>query len=192
MMLNKPNKGTDMIWRMLPKGSVGIEIGVWKGDSSEKFLRRAGFLHLVDAWSVDVFRGSDEHGGFKEYLSRYEEMVGSRNPADFQRYYDNIYAQVKERFADRPVQIHRCTSAEFFAYFKGRVDWAYIDGSHSYDGCLADLKAACKVTDCIYGDDYRGKPGVTRAVDNFVRTTRANFKRIGDQYRISGMKHEFA
>ena len=50
MMLGK-NVGSEETWKRIPFNSVGVEIGVWKGDSSEKFLRKASHLHLVDQWS---------------------------------------------------------------------------------------------------------------------------------------------
>jgi len=44
------NPGANLIVPHLPVGSVGVEIGVWKGDSSALFLKRAGHLYLVDPW----------------------------------------------------------------------------------------------------------------------------------------------
>ena len=40
MMFGK-NPGTDATWKRIPEYSVGAELGVWKGDSSLKFLKRA-------------------------------------------------------------------------------------------------------------------------------------------------------
>ena len=34
-----------------PENSVGAELGVWQGESPEKFLKRAKHVHLVDSWS---------------------------------------------------------------------------------------------------------------------------------------------
>jgi hypothetical protein len=33
----------------IPKDSIGAELGVWKGDSSKLFLKRAKLLYLVDS-----------------------------------------------------------------------------------------------------------------------------------------------
>ena len=54
MMFGK-NPGTDETWKRIPENSVGAELGVWQGESSEKFLKRAKHVHLVDSWSPIVY-----------------------------------------------------------------------------------------------------------------------------------------
>ena len=44
------NPGAVIVARMIPQGSVGVEIGVWNGESSAQFLKRTSHLHLVDPW----------------------------------------------------------------------------------------------------------------------------------------------
>lgn len=173
MMFGK-NPGTDETWKLIPKDSIGVELGVWKGDSSEKFLRRAKHLHLVDPWACAPYEQSDEFGDYDGYLKRYSTIVGSSTPRDFQKYYDNIYNQVVERFDQKPVTIHRCTTDEFFDSFAEKVDWVYVDALHSFDGCLNDLQRSLNVVKqggYIFGDDYNTKPGVTKAVDAFIQMT---------------------
>jgi len=182
MMVGK-NRGVEVVLPYIPNGSTGVEIGVWRGDSSERFLLKAGHLHLVDAWSVEPYRDSTEHGGFDGYLDRYKRF-GSGAEA-LQREYDGIYAAVCRRFQNFPVTIHRCTSAEFFASMVGSVDWFYIDGDHSYEGCLADLEAAHRHASLIFGDDYGNKPGVTKAVNEFCLDHLVRFTDLGrNQYMI--------
>ncbi|MEM7189627.1 MAG: hypothetical protein AAF439_08445, partial [Pseudomonadota bacterium] len=45
----------------LPKGAVGAEVGVWKGDFSAEILATAApaCLHLIDPWCVS---DAEEHG----------------------------------------------------------------------------------------------------------------------------------
>jgi len=180
------NSGVKKVLTRIPKNSVGVEIGVWQGDSSELFLRHARYMHLVDAWSIEVFRQSDEFGGFQKYLDRYSEIVGGSHESDFELYYESLYQSVRKRFADRPVTIHRCASEQFFNSFNSTVDWVYIDGSHSFDGCLVDLFGAKKIaTYAIFGDDYGGKCDVTNAVREFVKRTKLVLLDLGDhQYEI--------
>lgn len=169
------NPGTDRTWKRIKKNSVGVEFGVWKGESSEKFLRQAGHLHLVDPWSPVAYEDSDEFGDYQGYLDRYSKLVGSSDPKDFQKYYDEIANSVKEKFKNKPVTIHRMTSNKFFETFTGTVDWVYVDALHSFDGCLNDLRNSLKILEpggFIYGDDYNGsKPGVTAAFDAFAAET---------------------
>lgn len=187
-MMFGTNQGSNETWKLIPEGSVGVELGVWKGDSSEKFLRRAQHLHLVDPWSITPYEASDEFGDYDGYLNRYSKLVGSRNPQDFQTYYDNIAKSIQERFKDRPVTIHRCTTDEFFGTFKEKVDWVYVDALHSYDGCLSDLRKSREIINVggfIIGDDYGNKEGVVQAVNQFIKETGLildNF--FGTQYRI--------
>ena len=119
-MMYGQNLGSEKTCNRIPAGSVGIEIGVWKGDSSERFLNRAGHLHLVDSWSPIAYEHSTEHGSYENYLKRYEVLVGSRNPNDYQKFYDGIANSVQERFKDSPVTIYRMNSQEFFKIFAER------------------------------------------------------------------------
>lgn len=173
MMLGT-NTGSNETWKRIPEGSTGVELGVWKGESSSKFLQRAGHLHLVDPWSAVAYEDSDEFGNYQGYLNRYSKIVGSNKPQDFQKYYDGIAHDVKTKFKDKPVTIHRMTTDEFFGNFEGQVDWVYVDALHSFDGCLSDLRKSLKLVregGSIFGDDYGNKPGVVKAVDAFIAET---------------------
>lgn len=184
MMFGK-NKGVTAILQHIPKDSVGVEIGVWRGDSSEKFLSRAKHLHLVDPWSVRAYVDSDDFGGFDMYLNRYSELTGAATIESFKTYYDGVYESVKSRFSGKPVTIHRCTSSEFFGTFNGHVDWVYIDGDHSEGGCHFDLMGAARISSgYIFGDDYGSKDGVTAAVDRFINETGLPINVYGTQYKI--------
>jgi len=187
-MMYGRNIDSEETWKRIPKDSVGIEIGVWKGGSSEKFLKRASHLHLVDSWSPVAYENSNEHGNYENYLNRYAELVGSRDPADFQKFYDAIYQSVVDKFSKKSITIHRMSSAEFFKQFNQQVDWVYVDADHSYEGCLHDLEGSLNVVrpgGIIFGDDYTNKPGVRRAVDEFISRTGLPFNNFHEtQYEI--------
>lgn len=165
------NRGSDKTWKQIPRGSCGAELGVWKGDTSAKFLKRAGHIHLVDSWAAAPYKNSTEHDGYQAYLDRYAKLTGGANEKDFADYYEKIYQGVVERFAKKPVTIHRKTTAEFFADFTEKLDWVYVDADHSFEGCLFDLKNAMRIIKpggLLLGDDfYPSKPGVMRAVVEF-------------------------
>ena len=185
MMFGK-NLGSAKVADLIPVGSVGVEIGVWRGDSTALFLERAQHIHCVDPWSVTAYEDSDEFGDYQKYLDRYSKLVGSSDPREFQKYYDQVYRSVCDRFPSELVTIHRCRSGEFFTRFGFKVDWVYVDGAHSFAGCLADLEGAKRIVKpggFIFGDDYGNKPGVTDAVYAFASDS---FASLGcNQYMIA-------
>lgn len=192
MMGSQVNKDSKNIMGLIEKDTVGAEIGVWYANSSKQFLKRGvKELHLVDAWSVEPYKESDEHGTYENYLERYSKMCGGSTENDFQRYYDNVYKEVESGIGrDSRVTIHRMSSDEWFDSQPSRkFDWIYVDGDHSYEGCLRDLRNALKVVKwggLILGDDYKwpksryGKDGVTRAVDEFCSSEGLFKERHGD------------
>ena len=170
-MMRGRNTNSSSVIPHIPKDSVGVEIGVWKGDTSRLFLDsgRVRHLHLVDPWSVDAYDSWDGH------LERYADIVGGDTIADVQRYYDKVYHDVVQRFAVAPVSIHRMTSARFFELFPYSCHWVYIDGNHDEERVRLDLIGALTAVHpggIIFGDDYGNPstPGVKVAVDGRKRT----------------------
>ena len=96
------------------------------------------------------------------------------------------------------VKICRMTSDKFFnTYFptkNTKLDWIYVDGDHSYEGCLRDLENSLLVVKeggHILGDDFGWpnakwfKPGVTKAVKEFINNHNLTMLRHGEtQYEI--------
>lgn len=117
----------------LPHWGTVAELGVDRGDFSERILARArpGTLHLVDLWNTD-------------------------------RYHDGLFAQTRARFADPidrgQVQIHRKSSLDAAGDFAdAHFDWIYIDTDHSYETTARELRLyAPKVRPdgLIAGHDY--------------------------------------
>lgn len=166
------NVQSQYIMNHIPKDSEGAELGVWKGNTSQRFLD-CGIkkLHLVDSWSTIPYVESDDFGGYDKYLARYEKIVGSRDPKRFDQFYNDVYKSVVLRFMHAPVEIHRMTTTQWFDTFEGKLDWIYVDADHSEEGCYADLircKEVVKPGGMIMGDDCDdSKPGVLAAVLRF-------------------------
>jgi hypothetical protein len=168
---------------LLPEGSVGAEIGVWRGDFSARLLSfvRPARLHLVDPWK---FETSSSYDG-----ARYGGAV-AKNQAEM----DSIYETVLRRFAQEAetgvVVVHRGRSAQIGMQFDDAYfDWVYIDGNHLYEYVKRDLEVfATKVKPggLLTGDDYgvRGwwEDGVTRAVDDFVAGSTCKPVRLRRQF----------
>lgn len=169
----------------LPKGGVGAEVGVWRGDFSEAVLERAKprLLHLIDPWHFH------EDPGFAR--GRF-----SGKSATNQKKVDQVYDSVRARFASElgrgVVVIHRATSDEALGDLAdGSLDWIYIDGNHRYEYVkdeLARSLALVRPGGVIAGDDYANPgwwdDGVTRAVDEFVADGKADVVEIRDHQFI--------
>ena len=132
---------------MFPTGAVGAEMGCHKGNFS---------AHILDVTAPR-----------KLHLIDYEAA---------------FVAEVRERYAKEidagVVEVHHGdTVATVDALPAGSLDWAYIDGDHSYRGAVRDLAAAhraVKPDGWIGLNDYvffnpedMGKYGVVEAVHEF-------------------------
>ena len=166
----------------VPKGGFCAEIGVWRGDFSERILEvvRPVRLHLIDPWlavSGDDYEGA-RYGG--ELAEGQSEM-------------DSIYASVLARFERERrtgvVEVHRLPSADAAERFRDdELDFVYIDGNHRYEFVKADLETyARKVRPggLLAGDDYGvtgwWDDGVTRAVDEFLASGAASVVSLDDR-----------
>jgi hypothetical protein len=161
---------------MLPRGGVGAEVGVWKGDFSARLLSGAKprLLFLIDPW-----RQLEQEGAF--YSMGQDEM-------------DAAHRAVSTRFSRQiekgRVQIKRESSLEAAKQLP-ELDWAYIDGDHRYEGVLADLQAfwtLLKPKGCLAGDDYSvegwWEDGVTRAVEEFAAAAGCEKIVLGSQFLL--------
>lgn len=153
--------------RMMPKGGVCVEIGVFQGDFSARILRvtRPRTLHLVDPWrhEPDPAYGAAWYGGDKG-----------------QAFMDEVHRTVEKRFQREveagQVVLHRMDSAAAASRFEDEsLDWVYIDGNHLYEYVKADLEAflpRLRPGGYLTGDDYGEggwwEGGVKRAVDEFL------------------------
>ena len=90
---------------------------------------------------------------------------------------DQVFDELRTRFAKEPrVVVHRGMSSDVLRTFANAYfDWVYIDGNHSYDFIINDLRLCLEKTKpggVIAGDDYMwesaGDYPVRRAVQVFV------------------------
>ena len=116
----------------LPTGGTAIEIGVWHGDFSGMILDliKPEKLYLIDPWANVT---DDSHS---------EAFVGRTEDDKMER----IFAKVQKRYAPEiqsgRVEIIREWSVPALDGFKPEsIDFAYVDGDHSYEGVKADLAA---------------------------------------------------
>lgn len=155
----------DFLRQFAEPGTIGIEIGVWKGDFSESIIKHVNpsELHLVDPWLFNP-----------EYTFAWYGLGRVRN----QKEMDEIAASVVTRFNDQissgHVQIHR-GSIDMVEIDK--ADWIYIDGDHTFEAVKRDIavsKQFVGATGILVFDDYKVNgwwaDGVTRAIHTYVDT----------------------
>jgi len=161
--------------KKIKKDFICAEIGVWRGDFSNKILKYCPReLHLVDPWV------HQDHEWVK--WAKGEKVVKS-------------YEEVLRKFNKNPkVKIHRKNSLEVFLgeeYF----DWVYIDADHSYSSVIQDLihwYDQLKIGGYLCGDDYGWTSPVTHgpkpAVDDFVVKYKLKLEIHGTQFVIQKIK----
>lgn len=150
----------------LPTAKVAIEIGVWHGDFSGTILEyiKPETLYLIDPWANVT---DDSHT---------EAFVGRTDDQKMER----IFQKVQNRFSDEiqkgRVKIVRDWSVSALSKFQDEsIDFAYVDGDHSYEGVSADLDALfpkMKTGGIMGFDDYHRRgwwgDGVIRAINEFL------------------------
>ena len=159
---------------MLPKGSVGAEIGVERGHFSQRILNivKPKELHLIDPWKYEA-SGTYRSAGYGGHAKRGQEEMDER--------FLNVCARFAREVRHKRVKIHRDYSTNVLRQFPDEYfDWIYIDGNHLYEYVKRDLELSflkIKVAGFMAGDDYMDKgwweDGVTKAVDEFARTHRS-------------------
>jgi len=184
-MMNGINREAEVLVRYIPHDSIGVELGVWRGDSSELFSTKTKKLHLVDSWNIKSYMHLDTWENYLERNKNFVKIKGKvkeKNIKDFQDYNDKIYKKVVNRFKyNDKIFIHRMDTNKFFKTFNEKVDWFYVDAAHDEEGCYKDLVNSYNHLKkfgggIIFGDDYGNKPGVTEAVDKFKNEYDLNFK----------------
>jgi len=187
MMVGKNRYINETVNRM-PLNSVGVELGVWRGDSSAVMAQKTSRLHLVDSWSVEPYKDLEM---YEDYIKRYARVTGSDDPEDFTKYYNEVYKSVVKRFAGNlNIQVWRMDTDSFFNMFEDKVDWFYVDASHEEDGVYKDLVNTYNHLKkqgygTIYGDDYGNKKGVVNGVDKFLKDYNLNLNNFyKNQYEI--------
>lgn len=139
------------------KDLIGIEIGCYRGESTEMFLKSGAFktLYCIDPWlpgydNKDLASFTDFNLVEADFDNRLEK-------------YKDIVKKIKAKSTD---------VVNFFD--DGSIDFIYIDGCHQYEAVIEDLKnyfPKIKAGGMVCGHDYHyvDFPGVTKAIDEFFK-----------------------
>jgi hypothetical protein len=153
-----------------PRGSIGAEIGVYKGEFSQQILRivKPRELHLIDPWKYEPS---------EEYRDAWYGGKAQGAQMEMDKRYDEVCNRFDRDIKSGRVRVHRGCSAEVGCGFPDEYfDWVYIDGNHLYEFVKSDLELfyrKIKAGGYIAGDDYQlggwWKSGVKLAVDEFLQ-----------------------
>lgn len=166
-------RATEILKRFPGVGTLlGVEVGVATGLTSQALLAKHPRLHLamVDSWAdkddqpPTYLASGDWHATCTEA----EQLAHMREA-------ENCTAFARERR-----KIIRATSLTASQYFEAKsLDFVFIDGDHSYEGCRDDIaawKGKVRLEGYLCGHDYGHTPqqdrpwttGVKKAVDEAV------------------------
>jgi len=140
-------------------GIIGeaIEVGTYLGESTSHFLSswpHCSKIFCIDSYDNDYLADMDptqKRSGDEIYISTRQEL--------------------SRRFPGRTKILRKSAPEAAKTFSTDYFDFIYIDGDHSYEGCLRDLKSyypLARAGALISGHDY-SYGGVARAVDDFIR-----------------------
>jgi hypothetical protein len=158
----RPPRAT-FVEEVIPRRGVGAELGVQRGDFSQKLLELAAprRLHLVDLWYQ---LGAEWHWGEGEARSAIAALV-------------RVIGRFANELVGGRVVLEIGDDLDVLTGFEDDyLDWAYVDTSHDYEHTMRELEllqAKVKPGGLIAGDDWLPEPehphhGVCRAVREFV------------------------
>jgi len=152
-------KRWDAILRRIKDNDIIAEIGVWKGSNARNILEGN---KTVKIYCIDRWKKYTEDEAEREQATR----MGDASRDKFKIAKNKTY-KVIEPFYNRAriIELDSITASKSFD--DGCLDLVFIDALHSYEGCLADIKAwmpKVKQGGYICGHDYPRRPGVVQAV----------------------------
>lgn len=168
-LIPKQAGGRQFLLDMLPRKSIGAEIGVHLGGFSQQILDSISpkELHLIDPW---------EHQTSSIYKISWYGGGAKGGQAELDKRYSSILKRFDQSIHAEQVKVHRGYSTDILQQFPDQYfDWVYIDGNHLYEYVKKDLELSLlkvKAGGYITGDDYTSggwwEGGVKKAVDEFA------------------------
>ena len=149
------------------KNPIGIEIGVYQGELSDKILSMNSSLTwiMVDSWSENTYQGKSVDAVSEKFKEIYQKQ-GEQN-------YNDVTKLMMDKYFGRSqvIKLDSLNAAEL--YPSHSFDIVFIDAAHDYQSVIDDLISwwrKVKPGGYISGHDYgvENFPGVKKAVDKFV------------------------
>lgn len=156
----------------LPAGAQVVEVGSWMG-ASTCFIAAGLKGDGAKIFAVDNFQGLSTCGEDAAWYGRHFAQLGANSTLDIFR--ANFAALGFARRAE-PVVSDSLAATQTLAAKRGAIDFVFIDGDHSYDGCRADIAAwtpFVKPGGVIAFHDFGSRAdGVTRAIFEAIKAGR--------------------
>jgi hypothetical protein len=157
------------ILKLIPKASVGAELGVFCGNLSAALLAhvRPARLHLIDPWWKTF-------GDFYPDWGIYSDFGRLGTVQAYALTIDHVVRGLGEG----DVHIHNDLSTDWLKSIPDNyLDWAYVDSTHAFEQTLEELyllERKVKKTGIVFGDDFYPNEnhqhhGVYQAVQKFTR-----------------------
>lgn len=154
------------------QGGIGAEFGVFRGHFAAVIAREAKprKLFLVDPWTLDGERfdwGDDPYTNFNRLTTAGALADTRHRMAPYEQACHVVYAETwLENFVE-----------QFSKYSGAKLDFAYLDTSHTYANTLSELNLLAGIVaddGVILGDDWipditDRHHGVMRAVNEFIK-----------------------
>lgn len=153
---------------LIPKDSIFLEIGVFKGEFAKEIIKTAApkKLYLVDIWK-DSWGSGDKDGNNYVKIDNMEDI------------YLNLYMQVRDKL---DIHVIRANSISFLKNcLDNYFDAIYVDGDHEEQAVYNDLVMSLskiKQGGLLMGHDYHHQIKV--AVDRFCRDYSQSIKCIAE------------
>jgi len=149
--------GLPKLLSKLGSSIIGVEIGVCEATSTK---------YLLDTCSnITMLYGVDPWEPYSDDLS--SNITQEEQDKNYNTAITKLYS-----YQDR-INILKCRSAEAAQYFEnGSLDFIFIDGSHTYEHVITDLKnwyPKLKPSGLLSGHDF-GVPSVYQALKDFGYT----------------------
>ena len=156
-----------------------VEVGCWRGKSSAylgKIIKESNKniqLFCIDIWDDGIEKSFHKHSNaYQQYIQHLETPL-------YNEFIDNM---TKCGVIDMitPIKNDSVESSKLFD--DGSIDFCFIDGDHSYEGCKRDIHAwfpKMKKGGIFAGHDYTnaGARKVKMAVDEFAKNYNLTVKK---------------
>ena len=152
--------------RYAPKNGRYIETGSYLGCSA---LIVALNTNLT-IWAHDI------------WVTEWSNLKGNPPPKVDDYFYKFYNAVKKNNMENRIIPVRGDSVYTIGIHDDNSIDFAFIDGDHSYEGCLSDLKAVWPKMKChspVLIHDCN-QPDVLRAVGDFTRYEHIRYKILPD------------